>query len=69
MKILYCCDIGFHCNAVIRESTYEEVLQHATEHARIVHHTTFTPEITEQIKSLIKEEEKPKETYYSPESC
>ncbi len=57
MKTLHCSDAGFQCNAVVQANTEEEVLQQAAEHARAIHHVEVTPEMAEQIKGLIKEEE------------
>ena len=56
MKILHCSDAGFHCDAVVRAHTDEEVLQHAADHAKAVHHVAITPEMAEQIRQLIREE-------------
>lgn len=55
MKTLHCADAGFDCQGVITGNTEEEVLTQAAEHARSVHGTTVTPELAEQIKTLIKE--------------
>ena len=57
MKVLHCSDAGFNCEAVVRGNTDEEILQQAAEHASTVHHVNVTPEMAEQIKKLIKEEE------------
>ena len=56
MKTLHCSDAGFDCQAVVKAQTEEEVLKQAAEHARSVHGVTVTPEMAEQIKQLIKEE-------------
>lgn len=56
MKTLYCSDTGFDCQAVIKATTTEEVLQQATAHAQQVHSTAVTAEMAEMIKKLIKEE-------------
>jgi len=58
MKTLYCSDIGFDCKAVVNANTEEEVLKIAAEHARAVHGVTVTPEMAEQIKTLIKDDQK-----------
>ncbi|WDF78240.1 DUF1059 domain-containing protein [Mucilaginibacter sp. AW1-7] len=55
MKTLHCADAGFTCDAVVTANTEEEVLTIAAEHARTVHGTEVTPEMAEQIKTLIKE--------------
>ena len=57
MKILRCSDLGFNCEAVVRAGTEEEVLQIAAEHAKEVHGVNVTPEMAEQFKTKIKEEE------------
>jgi predicted small metal-binding protein len=56
MKSLHCADAGFDCKAVIHAETDEEVLDQAAEHAQSVHGVTVTPELAEQIKTLIKED-------------
>jgi predicted small metal-binding protein len=56
MKILHCSDAGFPCDAVVRAHTDKEVLQHAADHAKAVHHVAITPEMVEQIRQLIREE-------------
>jgi predicted small metal-binding protein len=57
MKTLHCSDAGFDCKAVVKANTDEEVLTIAAQHAQQVHGVTVTPEMAEQIRSLIKEEE------------
>jgi predicted small metal-binding protein len=56
MKTLHCSDAGFDCQAVIHAKTEEEVLTQAAEHAREVHGVEVTPEMADQLRSLIKEE-------------
>ncbi|HZY37025.1 MAG TPA: DUF1059 domain-containing protein [Mucilaginibacter sp.] len=56
MKTLACADAGFTCDAVVTAETEEEVLTIAAEHAQAVHGVTVTPEMAEQIKTLIKDE-------------
>jgi predicted small metal-binding protein len=55
MKKLQCSDAGFTCDAVVTANTEEEILTIAAEHARTVHGTTVTPEMADQIKTLITE--------------
>ena len=57
MKTLHCSDAGFDCKAVVHASTEEEVLAQAVEHAKTVHGVMVTPEMADQIKTLIKDEE------------
>lgn len=56
MKTLHCADAGFDCKAVIHAATEEEVLTQAAEHAREVHGVEVTPEMADQLRTLIKEE-------------
>ena len=56
MKTLLCRDAGFDCEGVIRANTEEEVLKKAAKHALEVHGVSVTPELAEQLKTLIKEE-------------
>ena len=56
MKTLRCSDIGFDCNAVVKANTEEEVLKIAAEHAKTVHGVSVTPEMANQIKTLINDE-------------
>ena len=56
MKTLHCRDAGFDCNGIIRASTEGEVLKQAAQHALEVHNVSVTPELTEQLKTLIKDE-------------
>ena len=56
MKVLRCRDAGFDCEHVVRAESEEELLQQVAEHAQTVHHLEVTPELVEQVKSLIREE-------------
>jgi len=56
MKKLNCSDAGFDCKGVLTAGTEEEILQQAAAHAKEVHGVTVTPEMAQQIKSLIKDE-------------
>ena len=57
MKTLRCSDVGFDYQAVVKANTEEEVLTIAAQHAREVHGVEVPPEMAEQIKALIKEEQ------------
>ena len=57
MKTLHCHDAGFECEGVIKANTEEEVLNLAAQHALEVHGVTATPELAEQLRTLIKDEE------------
>ncbi|WP_247235340.1 DUF1059 domain-containing protein [Telluribacter sp. SYSU D00476] len=56
MKVLHCQDVGFDCPGVIKAESEDQVLQMAAQHASQVHQVQVTPEMAEQIKTLIKEE-------------
>jgi predicted small metal-binding protein len=57
MKTLRCRDIGFDCDQEIHAETEDEVLQQAAEHAQSVHNVSVTPEIAEQVRAHIHDEE------------
>jgi predicted small metal-binding protein len=57
MKTLYCRDAGFDCTGVFRANTEEEVLKQAAQHAQEVHGISVTPQLAEQLRALIKEED------------
>ncbi|WP_084625613.1 DUF1059 domain-containing protein [Salinimicrobium xinjiangense] len=56
MRTLHCRDAGFDCDGIIRAGSDEEVLGQATQHARDVHGLDADPQMTEQLKRLIREE-------------
>lgn len=56
MKTFKCSDAGFDCDAVVRASTEEEVLQQVAMHAQTVHQVSVTPEMADQLKGLIQTE-------------
>jgi predicted small metal-binding protein len=56
MKTLHCRDAGFDCEGVIKGNTQEEVLQQAAQHAQEVHGVSVTPQLADQLKTLIKDE-------------
>ena len=55
MKTLHCRDAGFDCEGVITAGSDEEILQQASQHALDVHGVSVTPELAQQLKTLIKE--------------
>lgn len=57
MKTLKCRDVGFDCDGEIRAASSEEVLQQAAAHAQAAHQREVTPELAQQVKSLIRDEE------------
>ena len=57
MKTLRCRDAGFDCEREISADSEQEILQQAAVHARRDHNVEVTPEMAEQIKGLIREEQ------------
>lgn len=57
MKTLNCRDAGFDCEGKIQAESEEEILSQAAEHARAEHNTEVTPELADQLRTLIKDEE------------
>ena len=56
MKVLRCRDAGFDCDHVVRAESEAELLRQVAEHAQTVHGVEVTPELVEQVKSLIRDE-------------
>lgn len=57
-KVLNCRDVGFDCEGVIRAESEDEVMRQAAEHARTVHGVDeVTPEMAEQIRGQIRDED------------
>lgn len=56
MKTLQCSDAGFNCKAVIHATTIEEVLEQAAVHAKKEHGVAVTPELAQQLKTLITDD-------------
>ena len=52
-----CRDVGFDCDGVVRAESEEELLRQVAEHAQTVHGVEVTPELVEQMKSLVHEDE------------
>ena len=57
MKHLRCRDAGFDCDHEIRTETIDEIMQQAAEHVQSVHDLDVTPEMAEQVRDLIYDEE------------
>ena len=58
MKTLHCRDAGFDCEGVIQAASEEEILQQAAAHAQAAHNVQVTPELAEQLKTLIQDDER-----------
>jgi predicted small metal-binding protein len=57
MKALRCSDAGFDCEGKVSGASEQEILSQAAEHARAEHNIEVTPEMAEQLKALIRDEE------------
>lgn len=57
MKTLRCRDAGFDCEGIIQAASEEEILSQAAEHAQAAHNVQVTPELAEQLKTLIEDDE------------
>ncbi len=55
MKYIRCRDLGFECNHEVQAETEQEILQKVAEHAVEVHDLEVTPEVVEQVKTLIRD--------------
>ncbi len=56
-KVIYCRDVGYDCEGVIRAKTEAEALNLAAEHANTVHGLKeVTPDVVKKIKSVMREE-------------
>lgn len=56
MKVVYCREVGFDCEGVVRAESEEKLLRQVAEHAQMVHDVEVTPELAEQVRSLIRDE-------------
>lgn len=56
MKVLHCKDTGHECDAVIRETSEEAVMEKAARHSQEVHGATLSPESAYEIRSMIRNE-------------
>ncbi len=57
MKTLNCSDAGFDCEGKISAESEEEILSQAAEHARTEHNIEVTPEMAQQLKTLIRDDQ------------
>lgn len=56
-KVVYCRDVGFDCEGVVRAETEEEVLALVAAHAKSVHNIeTVTDEIVEKVREVMRDE-------------
>ena len=55
-KVMKCGDLMPGCDFVARGESENDILQAAAAHAKEVHHLDATPELVQQVKSVIKDE-------------
>ncbi len=57
MRDMHCRDAGMDCDFVARGSSDQEILDQASRHAEQTHRTKMTPEMKEQVRKLIHDED------------
>lgn len=56
-KVVYCRDLGFDCDGIVRAETESEVRDQVAAHAKSVHRLESLPDgIAAQLPSLVREE-------------
>ena len=56
-KVVYCRDVGFDCDAVVRAETEEAALAQVAEHARTVHGLeVVSPGVVDAVKAAMRDE-------------
>ncbi len=55
VKELQCRDAGFDCDAVVQGQTVDDVLAQAGPHAKEAHGVDVTPEMAQQIATLVRD--------------
>jgi predicted small metal-binding protein len=56
-KVVYCKDVGFDCDGVVRAETEEEVLKKVAEHAQTVHNLKeISEEVVEKVRAVMRDE-------------
>jgi predicted small metal-binding protein len=56
-KVVYCRDVGFDCDGVVRAETEEEALAQVAAHAKTVHGLeTVTDEVVEKVREVMRDE-------------
>jgi predicted small metal-binding protein len=57
MKDFHCRDAGLNCDFVARGQNEKEILDQAGRHAEQAHHMKVTPEMADQVRKLIHDED------------
>jgi len=55
MKQLRCRDAGFDCDAVVQADSVADVLTQASDHAEQAHRVHMTPQLREQLETLVRD--------------
>jgi predicted small metal-binding protein len=56
-KTVYCRDVGFDCEAVVRAETEEDALRQVAEHAQTVHNLSeVSDEVVQKVRSVMRDE-------------
>jgi predicted small metal-binding protein len=56
-KVVYCREVGFDCDGVVRAATEEEALKQVAEHARTAHDLeTVSDEVVAKVRSVMRNE-------------
>jgi predicted small metal-binding protein len=56
-KVVYCRDVGFDCDGVVRAATEEDALKQVAEHARTAHNLeTVSDEVVAKVRSVMRDE-------------
>lgn len=59
-KVVYCRDVGFDCDGVVRAETEEEALVMVAEHAKTAHNMeVVSPDVVEKVRQVMRDEDKP----------
>ena len=56
-KVVYCSDLGFNCDGVVRSESESELMEQVAYHARNVHDVHVTDEMAQKVRRVIREEE------------
>ncbi|MEX1019134.1 MAG: DUF1059 domain-containing protein [Litorilinea sp.] len=57
-KVVYCREVGFDCEGVVRAETEDEALALVAQHAKSAHNLeTVTPEVVEKVRQVMRDEE------------
>jgi predicted small metal-binding protein len=56
-KVVYCREVGFDCDGVVRAETEEEALKKVAEHAKTVHNLEpVSEEVADKVREVMRDE-------------